>query len=193
MVEQVALLVQPTPRDHGLVAEHLPGRLGERLAAVEQEQHARRGVAAPVAQIRDQAARDRRVLGRPFDQPERHLRPVGGHAERADPGVAGEVEPVEEHAQPALALERTGTKRGQPLGGRGERCPLDAPSPGNPRIGRGRPRVLLKSSCRRSNVEEVDPRAMDERRPCLLDSRPRRLPESVLRDRRERATCPLRR
>ena len=47
----MTFLVQPAAGDHGLLAEHLPGRLGERLAAVEHEQHALGGVEAAVAQV----------------------------------------------------------------------------------------------------------------------------------------------
>jgi hypothetical protein len=40
VVEDVPLLMQAAAGDHRPVAEHLPGRLGERFAAVEDEQDA---------------------------------------------------------------------------------------------------------------------------------------------------------
>ena len=112
----MTFLVQPAAGDHSLGSEHVSHGLRERLAAVEHEQDALADVEAAVAQVRDQAAHHGRVLGRSLDHPERHLRPVGGDAERADHGVAGEVEPVDEHDQPPLArrADASGTRPAAP-------------------------------------------------------------------------------
>lgn len=120
MMHHVALLVNTTPGDHRLVAEHVAHRGGQRLAAVEHEEGSLGRVQAAVAQASDEVAHHRLVLGRALHHPKRHLRPVRGDAERADHGVTSEVEPVDEADQPALIVEWPGPELGQPLGGGGD-------------------------------------------------------------------------
>lgn len=57
--------------------------------------------------------------------PQRHLAPVGADAQGTDHRVAGEVEPVDEHDQPALMLERAGAELLQPLRGRSDGATTD--------------------------------------------------------------------
>jgi hypothetical protein len=52
MVEHILGLMNSTPGDHGVVAEHVAHGAGEGLAAIEDEQHALAGVQAAVSQPR---------------------------------------------------------------------------------------------------------------------------------------------
>jgi hypothetical protein len=67
---------------------------GQRLAGVEHEQHTLAGVKAAVAEVGDEVAHHRLVLGRALDHAERHLGPIGDDPEGADHGGRGPVCPT---------------------------------------------------------------------------------------------------
>ena len=111
VIEDAAFLMDPAPLDECPVAIHVFDRAAQRLATVDHKQDPALGGQPTVAQIADQAADDGGVLARAFHHAQRHLRPVGSHPERADHGVAGEVEPVDEADQPVAVGQVGGAER----------------------------------------------------------------------------------
>jgi hypothetical protein len=94
VVEDVSLFVAHTTVD-GHRAEHLVDGGPERLAAIEDDEHALLDVQAAVDEVCEQCDGDRLVLRRAVPQPERHLDAVGADAERDNATEALEVDPVE--------------------------------------------------------------------------------------------------
>ena len=78
-----------TTLDHRLWAEHRRDPLGERLGAVNDEQHAARHVETPVGEVGQQAGHQGLVLGGALHHRQRNLGALGGGPQRSDQLVLG--------------------------------------------------------------------------------------------------------
>ncbi len=119
VTHHISLLVQSASLDHRLGAEHRRDPSGERLGAVNNEQHATRHVEAPVLKIRQQASHQGLVLGGALHHRQRHLDALCGHPQRSDQEMIRKGEPVDEHDQPPLLVQPACHQGGELLGGGG--------------------------------------------------------------------------
>ncbi len=76
-IADVSLLVAMAAMDERVLAEDVPDRAPQRLAAVDHEQDRLLGIEAAVDEIGQQRARERGVLGRALPEPERDLDALG--------------------------------------------------------------------------------------------------------------------
>ena len=102
-----------------LFSEHVLHGPVQCLATVEHEQHAPRGVKAPISKASHEGPYDRRVLCRALHHPEGDLQPVCAHPERSRHGVAREVEAIREHDEEPVRREVPGAELQEAGRGRG--------------------------------------------------------------------------
>src|SRR5450755_54046 len=104
-VTDIPLLVAMTPMHERVLAEHVPDRLAQRLAAVDHEQDRLLRVEAAVDEVGEQHGHQRRVLRRAFPQPERDLHALSADPERDDVRALSDLEPVEHHHRQARVIQ----------------------------------------------------------------------------------------
>ena len=84
VIEHVAFLMADAALDRGVDAEDVVDGLAQRLAAVENDEHALVDIEATAGEVRQQRGRDGGVLGGPVPQPQGELDAVGVDAEADD-------------------------------------------------------------------------------------------------------------
>jgi hypothetical protein len=106
VIEHVAFLVADAALDRGVDAEDVVDGLAQRLAAVEDDEHALVDIEAAAGEVREQRGRDGGVLGGPVPEPQGVLDAVGVDAEGDNAAAALELDAVEHHHREAQVPER---------------------------------------------------------------------------------------
>src|SRR5215212_8687876 len=106
-------------------AEHVVDGRSQRLAAVEDDEHALLDVQAAVDEVGEQVPRDGLVLRGAVPEPERDLDAVSGDAETDDAATALELDPVEHQRRQANVVEAAAHQAGEVLAGAGDELAAD--------------------------------------------------------------------
>ena len=108
-IGDIALLVLAAALNQRAAAEHLDHRLVQRFGPVDHDQQRAVGIEPALDQVGEQGLNRRRVLGRPFAQPQHMLAATLIDPHRRQHHVLAEVHPVDHQRDQARARAGRGS------------------------------------------------------------------------------------